>query len=254
MTAGAPARHRSVLGWNGNAPWLLTLVDLALVLLCVFVLMAARRGEERRPTRPVVSTRPGPAARDGAAASEAVPARIAPAAPARLPRVTPAVGGAGVEGALRGIFRPAGTAVEIESGRGAVTVRLREDISFPSGSAELLPDMLPLLDAVAALLEVHPGLDVETTGHTDDVPIATSLYPSNWELSAARAAAVARRLITSAAIDPRRIKITGVAEHHPLDSRHTSESRARNRRVEIRVVEAAIRPTASFPSVPPATR
>jgi hypothetical protein len=41
--------------------------------------------------------------------------------------------------------------------------------------------MLPLLDAVAVLLEVHPGLDVETTGHTDDVPIATSLYPSNWQ-------------------------------------------------------------------------
>jgi chemotaxis protein MotB len=225
MTTGAPARQRGVPGWDDTAPWLLTLADLVLVLLCIFVL-TPRRQQPR-------SSAALPASPAAAASPAALPATRVPEGA----RLGPA---ADVTDALHEIFRPAGAAVEIESRRGAVTVRLRESVSFPSGSAELLPDVLPLLDAVGALLEAHPELSVETAGHTDDVPIATSLFPSNWELSAARAGAVARRLVASAFVDPRRIQIAGYAEHRPLDRSGTGEGRARNRRVEIRFIENAL--------------
>jgi chemotaxis protein MotB len=220
MTTRVPAPQRSIPSWDESAPWLITLADLVFVLLCIFVLNLRRQ-----------DPRPSDAAPASAAAAAGSPTALAPT---RAPEGAPLHPAADVTDALHDIFRTAGAAVEIESQRGAVTVHLRESVSFPSGSADLFPDVLPLLDAVGALLEAHPELSVETTGHTDDVPIATSLFPSNWELSAARAAAVARRLVASAFIDPQRIRIAGYAEHHPLDYSGTSEGRARNRRVEIR--------------------
>jgi len=141
-----------------------------------------------------------------------------------------------VETILREIFRPAGDRVEIQARPGAVTVRLRDTVTFRSGSADLLPEVRPLLDQVAQLLVARSEIRVETAGHTDEVPISTTVYPSNWELSAARAAAVARYLLDRSQIDPRRIEIAGYGEYQPVDTRPTLEGRARNRRVEIRFV------------------
>jgi len=139
------------------------------------------------------------------------------------------------EATLRDIFRSAGDRVEISPGAGAVTVRLRDTITFDSASADLLPNVRPLLARVAQWLATHPGIALEVSGHTDDVPIATARYPSNWELSAARAAAVARQLLEGTAIDPRRAHIAGYGEHRPLDdAQEDRANRARNRRVEIR--------------------
>jgi chemotaxis protein MotB len=136
---------------------------------------------------------------------------------------------------LRNIFRSAGDRVEISPGAGAVTVRLRDTITFDSASADLLPNVRPLLGRVAEWLATHPEIALEISGHTDDVPIATPRYPSNWELSAARAAAVARQLLEGTAIDPGRTHIAGYGEHHPLtDVQGNHADRGRNRRVEIR--------------------
>lgn len=231
------------------APWLMSLGDLLLILLCMFLLLAAverrRNAEGRDAVQPRagadLETSLGP--RDaGVVAGWSVdpdgPIRQQVDAPMARPEASTSGGAAQsaseVEAALRDIFRPAGDLVEIEADPGAVTVRLRDAITFPSGTADLLPEVLPLLDQVADLLGAFPDVRIETSGHTDDVPIATSVYPSNWELSAARAAGVARYLLSRASIDPRRIKIAGYAEHRPLDAASTVEGRARNRRVEIR--------------------
>jgi outer membrane protein OmpA-like peptidoglycan-associated protein len=102
-------------------------------------------------------------------------------------------------------------------------------IAFALKQAELSDDMLPVLDQAIALADAEPELRLEIIGHTDDRPIATAAFPSNWELSAARAAGAARYLIAHG-VAAARIDVEGYADVRPLDG----EARDANRRVEIR--------------------
>jgi len=115
-------------------------------------------------------------------------------------------------------------------------VEIRADVLFSSGVANLSPQALgPLRDLAGILAGFANPLRVE--GHTDDVPIATAEFPSNWELSAARAASVARLLIDSG-IDPHRLAILGRGEFQPETSNATEEGRNHNRRVKLIVLGA----------------
>ena len=116
--------------------------------------------------------------------------------------------------------------------KGLVIRVLTDDLLFPSGQASLDNRAHGLLGEIAELLNVdstHP-LDVE--GNTDDVPIQSAQFPSNWELSTARASTVVRFLIAHG-VTPRRLTATGNADQHPIASDATAAGRARNRRVEI---------------------
>lgn len=116
--------------------------------------------------------------------------------------------------------------------RGLVIRVLTDDLLFSSGSAALDPGADGLLSEIAQLLnldETHP-IDVE--GNTDDVPIHSGQYPSNWELSAARASTVVRYLIEKG-VSPTRLTAVGYAEQRPIASDATAAGRALNRRVEI---------------------
>lgn len=124
--------------------------------------------------------------------------------------------------------------VELVQSDGKVTVRFRDRAAFAVGDRELAPGILPVLDTIAAILARTPGR-IRIEGHTDDVPIHTGLYRSNWDLSAARAASVVHRLLQSGAIEPGRISAEGFADSRPLTGNDSFEGRARNRRVEISV-------------------
>jgi chemotaxis protein MotB len=116
--------------------------------------------------------------------------------------------------------------------KGLVIRVLTDDLLFPSGQASLDNRAHGLLGEIAELLnvdETHP-LDVE--GNTDNVPIRSAQYPSNWELSTARASTVVRFLIAHH-VTPRRLTATGNSDQHPIASDATAAGRARNRRVEI---------------------
>jgi chemotaxis protein MotB len=116
--------------------------------------------------------------------------------------------------------------------KGLVIRVLTDDLLFPSGQASLDNRAHGLLGEIAELLNVdstHP-LDVE--GNTDDVPIQSAQFPSNWELSTARASTVVRFLIAHG-VTPRRLTATGNADQHPIAGDATAAGRARNRRVEI---------------------
>jgi chemotaxis protein MotB len=116
-------------------------------------------------------------------------------------------------------------------------VEIRADVLFPSGVANLSPQALaPLRDLAGILAGFANPLRVE--GHTDDVPIATAAFPSNWELSAARAASVARLLVDTG-IDPHRLAIAGRGEFQPETSNATEEGRNKNRRVKLIVLGAS---------------
>jgi chemotaxis protein MotB len=107
---------------------------------------------------------------------------------------------------------------------------------FPEGGVEIPPERRAVLATLAPFLAAHPG-SIHFEGHTDAQPIASKDFPSNWELSTARAAAVARLFIDEHAIDPHKVATTGYAEFRPLAGPDGSSQKARNRRVEIVIME-----------------
>ena len=117
-------------------------------------------------------------------------------------------------------------------------IEINADILFPSGAGEFTPAAEPVLDKLAAVLKPFPN-PIRVEGHTDDRPIRTSAFPSNWELSAARAASVVHQF-TRQGIDPLRLEIVGFGEFHPLQSNDTAEGRNANRRVAVLVLEGTV--------------
>jgi chemotaxis protein MotB len=111
-----------------------------------------------------------------------------------------------------------------------LVISLNEIGFFASGSAEVRPAALTMLSALAASL---PDAPLRVEGHTDNVPIHTTQYATNWELSTARASAIARLLLERGSIKPTNLAAAGYAEFHPIASNLTEEGRSKNRRVDI---------------------
>jgi chemotaxis protein MotB len=123
--------------------------------------------------------------------------------------------------------------VDVEHTQREITIRIREKGSFPSGSSGLDVSFLNVLARIAdSLVEIDGQIAVE--GHTDNIPIRTAAYPSNWALSASRAVEVAQRLMAAnPRLSPERFTVTGHADTQPQADNDTWEGRAANRRVEI---------------------
>jgi chemotaxis protein MotB len=113
-----------------------------------------------------------------------------------------------------------------------VIMTLSEKMLFASGSATLSASSYILLHRIAAIIN-SVGVAVEIEGHTDDVPIRTEAFPSNWELSTARAVNVLRFLTEKQGVDRHRISAVGMSQYHPVVANTTDENRYKNRRVEI---------------------
>lgn len=118
-----------------------------------------------------------------------------------------------------------------------VTVEINASLLFKSGQAVLEPDSVKALQAVARVLK-NDNHDIQVEGYTDNTPISTTYFPSNWELSSSRASSVVR-LFAENGIDPGRMVVKGYAENRPVDTNDTPEGRARNRRVTIMILAAA---------------
>jgi chemotaxis protein MotB len=116
--------------------------------------------------------------------------------------------------------------------RGLVIRVLTDDLLFASGQATLEGHAAGLLSEIAALLNVAATHPISVEGNTDNVPIHSSLFPSNWQLSTARASTVVQFLIAHS-VSASRLTASGNAEQRPVDSNATAAGRARNRRVEI---------------------
>jgi chemotaxis protein MotB len=114
-------------------------------------------------------------------------------------------------------------------------IEINADILFPSGAGEFALSAEPVLDKLAEVLKPFPN-PIRVEGHTDDRPIRTTAFPSNWELSAARAASVVHQFMRQG-IDPLRLEIVGFGEFHPRQPNETSEGRNANRRVVVLVLE-----------------
>jgi chemotaxis protein MotB len=116
--------------------------------------------------------------------------------------------------------------------RGRMVVELPDNVLFDSGAAELKPEGQATLIEVVQILRNIEGRHFQVAGHTDNVPIRSRRFPSNWELSSARAVTVTRFMIEQG-MPADRIAAVGYADTQPVDSNDTEQGRARNRRIEI---------------------
>ncbi|MBL8200147.1 MAG: flagellar motor protein MotD [Chromatiales bacterium] len=126
-----------------------------------------------------------------------------------------------------------------------VEVEIKTDILFPSGSAEIEAAAIDILERLAAILADRP-YPIRIEGHTDDRPIRTAQFPSNWELSAARAARIVR-LFEQRGITASRMVVAGMGENQPLADNSTPEGRNRNRRVALVILGTPPAPTDPMP-------
>ncbi|MGC1781847.1 MAG: flagellar motor protein MotB [Acidobacteriaceae bacterium] len=125
--------------------------------------------------------------------------------------------------------------VSVRIGRDGLIISLREAGFFESASAIPIATSLPTLNAIGKAIAVTP-YNVRIEGHTDNVPIHTKKFASNWELSTARATVLTRLFIENDHIPPNRLAASGYAEYHPVATNSTAQGRSRNRRVDIIVL------------------
>lgn len=128
--------------------------------------------------------------------------------------------------------------IDVKSNELWVEIEIKSSILFSSGKARLSRQARPVLKKIAKTLEKFPN-HIQVEGFTDNVPIRTAAFPSNWELSAARAASVVS-LFARSGISPKRLSAIGFAEYRPIASNKTAKGRQKNRRISIIVQSEAI--------------
>lgn len=126
--------------------------------------------------------------------------------------------------------------IAVETTGNTVIIRLSEEVAFPPGSDQVSPQIKDIVQRLGPALRDTTGT-IMVTGHTDDLPISSSEFASNWELSADRAVAVVHEIIQHTGIAENRFAAVGHGSTRPMAPNDTPENRARNRRVEITIVE-----------------
>jgi chemotaxis protein MotB len=126
--------------------------------------------------------------------------------------------------------------ITLQKGRDRLTITLVERVLFDSGQAQLKPTGLDLLRQLSGVLKSHSDKQIRVEGHTDNVPIGAKLkerFPTNWELSTARATSVVRFLVEDGGLDPANLSAVGYADTRPIGSNDVEEGRMANRRIDI---------------------
>jgi chemotaxis protein MotB len=130
--------------------------------------------------------------------------------------------------------------VQIKQAKNSVQLTIAEQLFFETGKAEIKPEGQAVLRRIGPILKKIPEKNVRVEGHTDNVPIGPSLrpqYPTNWELGAARAVNVVRFLQKESGLDPLRLSAVSYGQYRPVASNRTEEGRAKNRRIEIILID-----------------
>ncbi|WP_434359186.1 flagellar motor protein MotB [Parasalinivibrio latis] len=127
-------------------------------------------------------------------------------------------------------------AIEVENLGQQLVIRIKENGAFPAGSAFLQPKFRPLIRQIADLVKDVPGI-VRVSGHTDDQPLESELYRSNWDLSSQRAVSVAEEMEKVRGFDHMRLRVEGLADTEPRFANDTPANRSANRRVDIAIMQ-----------------
>lgn len=226
--------------------WLITYLDVMTLLLVMMVVMLSF-AEPRSTKLPKgeVAGAPGVGIKV-AGQGEGVPSTVVPPIPLPHP-VTASGGGTGQQpepgkkpqngGADGGVsLEGLGSDVQATVQEGVVSFRISSEVLFAPGDAALTEVGKKVMDTLLPVFNKAPDHTIVVEGHTDNQPINTTRFPSNWELAAGRAGSVVRHFQTRG-INPTRLRATGYADTKPLASNNTAEGRSTNRRVEL-VMEA----------------
>jgi len=229
-------------GQEGPAAWIVTFADLMSLLLTFFVLLLSFSTMEEKKVKEALSSLRGALGvlpKSDQPISRPVP-RLSMPKPVRKEQTKAKIGKLRQEIRSKGLEKQVNVS---EKDRGIVNIRLPASLLFRSGSADLLESSYPILQEVAELLDHYVEFydpDFRIEGHTDDVPISVelqSVFPSNWELSTARALSCMWFFTRQADLDEQRFGVAGFGSNKPLyRPLELPGNRRRNRRVEIVVI------------------
>jgi chemotaxis protein MotB len=231
-------------GGHENAErWLLTYADLITLLMVFFVVLYSMSSADSTKFKAIsvalqqafnLDVLKGQAATSiGDAAAPPTPPMDSLIDDAQVPQVSRLQ--SKIQAVVDGVLQSPDVSVSID--KEGVVIRLSGSYLFDSGRAELKPNSLTILDAVSAELRLQAN-DIRIDGHTDSTPIDSPRYPTNWELSVARALAVTRYLTETDGLPSGRVMAAGFGEFRPLVPNDTREHRAMNRRVEIHLLSS----------------
>ncbi len=217
-------------GTGGAPAWMVTYGDLMSLLLTFFVLLLSFSSVQEEAFEKAMASLKGALGvmkfdRMVIKLPKSVPDRGSPAqiVASRIARYIK----------VRGLSKR----MKVQRVKGGFKITLEDPVLFQLGSAKLSSQAHEVLDDLAGLLMDLTDYSIEVEGHTDNVPVRAQTYPSNLELSVARALSVARYFIDRKGYDPRRIGVAGFGENRPVASNDTPEGRQKNRRVEINIIE-----------------
>ena len=222
--------------------WLISYADFITLLFAFFVTMYSISTVDAMKLQKAVTAFQVAFAdvpeRGSAVVAPAVPPRVAPVAAVQPPR-SEDVHLTQVKARLEKRLQMLGeNRVDLHMDQRGLIVSVKEAGSFPTGRAELDEEARSLFHEIALALVDMPNA-VRVEGHTDNVPIHTALYASNWELSTARATSIVAYFVQAVGLAPERLSAAGYAEFHPREANDTAAERARNRRVDIVVLNPA---------------
>jgi chemotaxis protein MotB len=241
-------------GAPGAAPgapaWMVTFADLMALMMTFFVLLYSFSSIDETKYRAIARSMAsgfGGVLRttNTPSANSAGPTSVIPSPMRRRPRGKATArrqGGSDQELGKKLQESLAGEIAEgimsVETTGNSVVIRFPDDIAFPSGSDEISDEIMPILKRLTEALQEAPGM-IMVSGHTDDRPINSDKFRSNWSLSTDRAVTVIQRLEELGTIDSSRISAVGYGDTRPLAPNDSPDNRAKNRRVEIEIIQAS---------------
>jgi chemotaxis protein MotB len=240
-------RRRPQPAHASHERWLVSYADFITLLFAFFTTMYAISTVDARKLSSMVDSMQTAFDSQGVPRPTVAPDRKAAA-------VTP-LSTADRERALARLLRERldSTAVDVEIDRRGIVVSMREAGSFPTGSSDLSDVARQVLTELATTVGNDGSMKLRVEGHTDDVPIQTGRFASNWELSTARATSVVTYLVQQVGLAPARLSAAGYGEFHPRGPNATDADRARNRRVDIVILNEDTAKAEEPASAPAAT-
>lgn len=219
-------RRKNKKGNEGAPEWMVTYSDMVTLLLAFFVLLFSFSSIEKAKFQKAMAS-----IRSAMGLMNRTSVAVPPIQRPRLPIQRK------FEKSMEEVVREVQNIPDIqdkisyENTDEGVRIRISNPVLFDIGAAHLKPDIYPILDKIATVLQSN-AFDIVVEGHTDNIPIDNDEFHSNWELSAARAVSVVEYFITKG-VNPRRFEAVGYGEYQPLADNSTEKGRQKNRRVEI---------------------
>ncbi|HCY84489.1 MAG TPA: flagellar motor protein [Desulfobacteraceae bacterium] len=242
LTFAPPPEEGNKSSRTGAPGWMATFADLVTLLMCFFVLLFAMSTTQQETYKELVKSLRSALGAQAVPESGTREGLTMHAVPSEEPSPNQQIDELGgmIEKELEDIvsevrelvlFNKLGGEVSVTKNEDGVVITMSDLLLFAEGGTRLSEKGIDILIKVASVLS-KLAYHVKIKGHTDSEPISTALFPSNWELSSARASTVVRLLVQNG-VNPFYISAEGYAQYHPVATNDTPQGRARNRRVEI---------------------